>query len=182
MQKPPPPPAGPPVRIINEWTGKTRPAEDARKYTQSDVERFGKLVADAREARLAADSRQQGALSDEHRIWPLVEKYADAVSLYNEAVRIDVGITKVGNACLSVEKELRALLEAALLSRASSPRAEAQAVLSNDFARNTLNSIANWFESRSETVWAKEFSHAGLMLTWANDLRAILAAAKEPTQ
>lgn len=45
-------------------------------------------------------------------VWTLVEKYADAVSLYNEAVRIDVGIDKAGKECLAIEKQLRTALSA----------------------------------------------------------------------
>ena len=44
-------------------------------------------------------------------VWTLIEKYADAVAQYNEAIRIDVGTDKAGADCLAVEQELRAMLE-----------------------------------------------------------------------
>lgn len=39
---------------------------------------------------------------------------------------------------------------------------------------NILNGVADWLETRSNTIWARGI-HDGLMRAWAKDLRAILA-------
>lgn len=51
------------------------------------------------------------------------------------------------------------------------------------YRHNILTGVANWLEGRSSTVWAKEFRHTALMMTWAADLRRIDAAlASKPPQ
>lgn len=42
----------------------------------------------------------------------------------------------------------------------------------NEHRINLLRSAANWFETRSKTVWARDV-HEGLMLAYAKDLREI---------
>lgn len=45
------------------------------------------------------------------------------------------------------------------------------------YERNLLGSCENWLRTRSAAVWAKEFSHDGLMMEYARDIKAILSGA-----
>jgi len=46
-------------------------------------------------------------------LWGLIEDYADAVSEYNSALRIDVGVDAAGKACIAAEAKIKAALTAA---------------------------------------------------------------------
>lgn len=46
------------------------------------------------------------------------------------------------------------------------------------YSINLLNSLAQWLETRSLVVWAREFGHSGLMQGYAKDLHKIVDALK----
>lgn len=63
---------------------------------------------------------------------------------------------------------------------ADAPSQERSSDRFNEYERNLLGSCENWLRSRSGTVWAKEFQHGGLMIEYANDIKAMLAAPLTP--
>jgi len=81
---------------------------DCMDCAASAVNRYDRDVSIADWNRRAIPSLAQSSTADV--LWPLIEKYADAVSLYNEAVRIDVDIDKAGYECLEIERQLGAAL------------------------------------------------------------------------
>lgn len=67
-------------------------------------------------------------------------------------------------------------LSADLLAELPNKAEQAHELLTGEQTRNILNSCADWFHSRSETTWAKQFHYTNLMCTWAKDLQSICAS------